>query len=282
VQTSEVLPLLAVSATEALQWIGVAAAIVAAASIIPFYRQAREAVRARSLESALAVLKLIDDDVVREVRERVYDPAFEDAIRQGFPVDRSVTATPDQLNDFFREQGTSWEKVHRYLASLEHISMLVVNDFVPDEIVDMYFGRLLPQQWNAFSPVILSQRRFYDNKDFLQHLEMAARLLGNGNLTRIIPRRWHPGRRRRFRKDRVRLTAMLHRRHGPVELVNMPAADAPLHPDPGPDPPPDPPPEPVPDPPPAPGPPPLHGPAPGPPTDEPPTPAPPAEPGPSR
>jgi hypothetical protein len=231
--TAEAPAMLAVTASAVLQWVGAIAGAVAALAIVFFYRQAREAVRARSLQSAITILDLLDDKDIREIRERVFDQGFQSAITNGFPEDS--VATPEGLTAFFRGLGMSWEKVHRYLASLEHISMLIVNDFAPDEIVDMYFGRLLPYQWNVFSPLIIAHRRFYGNKDFLQHLEVAARLLGNKKLSKIIPRRWHWKRRFNFWVRKRELIKQLHSRHDPVWLVNMEQASAPLEAEPEPE-----------------------------------------------
>ncbi len=215
--------LLAITSPSWVQWVTAGTAVVGLWAIYFFYRQAREATRARSLQSALAVLDLIDDPDVRFVREWVFRPDVQRAIDKRFGRPRADTpknewpkaVTPAQLDAFFSgiEQALTWAKVHQYLASIEHISMLIIHDFAPDEIVDLYFGRLLPYQWFVFSPLILSHRLYYKNEDFLQHLEIAARLLGDGNCRKIMPRRWNLIKRNRFWSDRRNLVKELRGRH---------------------------------------------------------------------
>jgi hypothetical protein len=187
------------------------AAVIGAIAVIFFFLQAHEATRARTLESTTALLHILDNPDVRQIREAVFAPGFRERLAA---VLAGSGSDPDSIDQSLQRLGPEWRwrTTHSYLASLEHISMLILHDCAPDGIVEMYFGRLLPHQWNVFCPLILKHREWYRNEDFLQHWEKAAEFLG-GDYRKYLPRRWWMLRRKwRFGRERLRLLAQLRKR----------------------------------------------------------------------
>jgi len=68
------------------------------------------------------------------------------------------------------------------LASLENVSILVLHDLAPDDIVEMYFARIAPQHWQALRGFIDFMRKRYGSNDFLQHFEMLNTLMAQEGL----------------------------------------------------------------------------------------------------
>jgi hypothetical protein len=87
------------------------------------------------------------------------------------------------------------------MASLEHISILVLNDLAPDEIIEMYFGRLIPHHWSVLEPLITSIRGSFLPTDFLQHLEILNKLL-SARVLMLSPRQ----------RSRLKRKALMERR----------------------------------------------------------------------
>lgn len=172
------------AAITAIATAGAFAVIITAAILT--YRQVREASRARKLESALAVLTYISSPDLRKARRLVHTHYAE--------INQTVKSNPswEALDAFFKKvsQGqVDLECFHSYLASLENISILVLHDLAPDDIIEMYFARLAPQHWSALSEFIVFMRRTYGSSDFLQHFEMLNTLLAEGGLN-LAKRIW--------------------------------------------------------------------------------------------
>lgn len=153
-------------------------AVVITAAILA-YRQVREVSRARKLEGTLAVLTHISSPDLRNARRLVYTHQRE--------INEVVKSNPswDALDAFFKKISNNqvdMERFHSYLASLENVSILVLHDIAPDEIIEMYFARFAPYHWNALSEFIGFMRRTYGSSDFLQHFEMLNTLLAEGGL----------------------------------------------------------------------------------------------------
>jgi hypothetical protein len=143
------------------------------------YQQVREASRARQLESALAVLDLIDSPEHRQARRIVY--------LHHQQLNELVKRKPntEQLDSFFKsvsEDKVDFSCFHSYLAFLEHISVLVLHDLAPDSIINMYFGHMTPRHWDVLEPLVLFMRSVYGSDDFLQHFEMLNTLVKKNGL----------------------------------------------------------------------------------------------------
>lgn len=172
------------SAITAIATAGTFAVIITAAILT--YRQVREASRARKLESSLAILTHISSPGLRNARRLVYTHQAE--------IDQIVKSNPswEALDAFFKEVShgqVDLERFHSYLASLENVSILVLHDLAPDDIIDMFFARLAPRHWNALTEMILFMRRTYGSDDFLQHFEMLNTLIAEGGLN-LEKRTW--------------------------------------------------------------------------------------------
>jgi hypothetical protein len=138
------------------------------------YKQVREASRARKLEGALAVLTHISSPSLRNARRLIYSHHAD--------INARVKSNPSwrELDTFFKEiSGGQVDMVcfHSYLASLENVSILVLHDLAPDDIIEMYFSRMAPHHWNDLGPFIQFMRKYYGSTDFLQHFEMMNALL---------------------------------------------------------------------------------------------------------
>jgi len=138
------------------------------------YVQVREASRARQLEGALAVLTHISSPDLRNARRLIYTHHAD--------IDAVVATNPTwkELNDSFKRisnDTVDMECFHSYLASLENIAILVVHELAPNEIIDMYFGRMAPHHWERLAKFIEFMRSYYGSDDFLQHFEMMNQLL---------------------------------------------------------------------------------------------------------
>jgi hypothetical protein len=168
-----------------LIWYGLSAISTAATAIIVFtaalftYRQVKEASRARQLESALAVLTYINSPDIRNARRLVFT--------KHEAINREVASNPtwEELDSFFKR--ISGHKVdlqcfHSYLASLENVSILVLNDLAPDNIIEMYFARMAPHHWTHLQDFIVFLRNYYHSDDFLQHFEMLNELIEQNGL----------------------------------------------------------------------------------------------------
>lgn len=165
-----------------LFWAGVSATATALTFVIVVtaaiftYVQIREASRARQLEGALAVLTHISSPDLRNARRLIYTHHAD--------IDALVATNPTwkQLNDFFKrisDDTVDMECFHSYLASLENVAILVVHGLAPDDIIDMYFGRLAPHHWERLAKFTQFMRSYYGSDDFLQHFEMMNQLLAS-------------------------------------------------------------------------------------------------------
>jgi hypothetical protein len=157
---------------------GATTAVVITAAIFT-YRQVREASRARKLEGALAVLTYISSPKLRRVRRLIYTHAAE--------INAATDPNPswEELDAFFKRLSNgdvSFAIFHSYLAALENVSILVMHDLAPDDIVEMYFARIAPQHWRDLSRFIAFMRKRYASDDFLQHFEMLNELMKDGGL----------------------------------------------------------------------------------------------------
>jgi hypothetical protein len=147
------------------------AAVMVIAGGIYGYVQLKEVIRAGQLESALAFLRLIDSAEFRNARRLVYSPnactKLAEAVRDG-PQGEVLSQRLEGLSG----NTVNLDKFHSYLSSLEHLSILVMNDLAPDPIVRVYFGRMAPHHWRTLQPFIRFMRDYYHSDDFLQHFEM--------------------------------------------------------------------------------------------------------------
>lgn len=153
----------------------IASTIIVAIAAAFGYTQLREASRARQLEGALAVLECIDSPDHRRVRRFIFTHHHELA--------KKMESNPNlkQLDSFLKDvsnEEVDFQTLHSYLASLENVSILVVHDLAPDDIVEMYYGNLAPHHWQALQPLIMYMRNLYESDDYLQHFEMLNKLLG--------------------------------------------------------------------------------------------------------
>lgn len=152
--------------------------IVVISAAIFTYNQVREASRARRLEGALAILTHISSPDLRNARRLIY--------KEHEKIREKVKSNPtwEELDAFFKEVsgGTvDMSCFHSYLASLENVSILVMHDLAPDDIIEIYFGRIAPHHWSALSEFIAFMRKYYGSTDYLQHFEMmTALLVANG------------------------------------------------------------------------------------------------------
>lgn len=138
------------------------------------YRQLREAARARRMQSALAVFDHISSPDYRNARRFIYSHHEELAtfVRE----DPSWEA----LDEFLLERSagrTDLDRFHSYLAAIENLSMLVLHDFTPDDMIEMYWGRMAARHWADLGPFITFMRQRYHSDDFLQHFEMLWKLM---------------------------------------------------------------------------------------------------------
>ena len=76
------------------------------------------------------------------------------------------------------------ESFHAYLASLESMSVMVLHDLAPDNIIEMYYARLVPSHWLHLEHYIRYVRRKYGTDSYLQHFEMLTGLLIAGPLSK--------------------------------------------------------------------------------------------------
>ena len=163
-----------------LVWASVSAIATASTLIVVVvaaaftYAQIREASRARQLEGALAVLTHISSPELRNARRLVYTHHSE--------ISEVVANKPSwqELDAFFKkisDGSVDMECFHSYLASLENVAILVLHELAPDDIIEMYFGRMAPHHWEKLRTFIEFMRTGYGSNDFLQHFEMMNALL---------------------------------------------------------------------------------------------------------
>jgi hypothetical protein len=138
------------------------------------YAQIREASRARQLEGALAVLSHISSPELRNARRLIYSHHAE--------IEEIISRKPSwqALDIFFKQisdNQVGMETFHSYLASLENVAILVLHGLAPDDIIEMYFGRMAPHHWERLTKFIEFMRSYYGSDDFLQHFEMMKILL---------------------------------------------------------------------------------------------------------
>lgn len=137
-------------------------------------RQVREAAKARSLQSFLAIMDRIDAPDLRKARWLVYarHKELSRKIRQGPSV--------EELDRYLRtitHEAVDLDTFRTYMASLENISILVMHNLAPDDLIEMYFGRLVPHHWDVLASFISYMRDKYQSDDYLQHLEMLDKLI---------------------------------------------------------------------------------------------------------
>jgi hypothetical protein len=150
--------------------------IVVVVAAVLTYQQVREAVRARRLEGALAVLTHISAPELRNARRLVYT-------HHAAICDKcSSNPSWNELDAFMLELSAGKVDLtafHTYLASLENIAILVMHDVAPDDIIEMYFARLAPHHWETLRVFVEFMRQSYGSSDFLQHFEMFNALLAD-------------------------------------------------------------------------------------------------------
>jgi Domain of unknown function (DUF4760) len=168
-----------------LFWAGLGAVSTAIASLIVIfaaaftYLQVKEAGRVRKLEATLAILEHISSPDLRNARRLVYKKHHE--------INEKVKSNPswEELDAFFKDISNGKVDIssfHTYLASLENVSILVLHDLAPDEVIEMYFYKMAPRHWENLTPFIEFLRKYYDSNDFLQHFEMFNTLLAKKGL----------------------------------------------------------------------------------------------------
>lgn len=191
-----------------LLWSGVTAlatlmtlAVVIVAAVFT-YRQVYEAGRLRKLESALAILDHISAPDLRNARKLIYTKHAE--------INAKVISNPswEELDKFFAEIShgkVNMTSFHSYLASLENVSLLAMHDIAPDDIIEMYFGRMAPHHWESLHGFIIYMRQYYESSDFLQHFEMFNNFLKQkialGGDKRITSRLLEQKKSRRIKRD---------------------------------------------------------------------------------
>ena len=172
-----------------LVWYAISALSAAATLLVVFYaavigvRQIREAARARQLGSALAILKYVESPELRRARKLLYSRQFCEELRNRVPRIWSETA----MNTFLKEvssEEVDWVQFRTWLAALETMSILVLHDLAPDEIVNLYFGKGIRHHWDILQPLITSLRAYYGGSDFLQHVEMLDEFMRRGGFRR--------------------------------------------------------------------------------------------------
>lgn len=193
------------SGTTALVTLATLLVVVTAAFLT--YRQVYEASRVRKLEAALAILDHISAPDLRNARRLIY--------MHHTAINEKVKCNPswEELDTFFKE--ISQDKVdmacfHTYLASLENVSILVMHDLAPDDVIEMYFARMAPHHWQSLDGFITFMRRYYGSNDFLQHFEMFNRLLEKEGLS--IDRRLRTGLLSQMRSGRIKRELLAQRR----------------------------------------------------------------------
>ena len=166
-----------------LFWAGLSAVstflafVVVAVAAYLTLQQVREATRARKLESTLAIFDHASSADLRNVRRLIRTKHAE--------ITKMISTKPSwhDLNQFLEtlsEGSINIEHFHAYLASLENISILVLHDLAPDEIVEFYFLSRAVRQWESLAPFILYMREVYQSTNFLQHFEMFVKLVKQG------------------------------------------------------------------------------------------------------
>ncbi len=193
-----------------------ATALVLASAAAFALSQFREAVRARALQSAMAVVEHVNGPHLRNARRLIYTE--HDRIAKKLADD----PTWEELDGFFKEISgghVDLSGFHTYMAELENVAMLVLHDLVPDDLILMYFGRMAPYHWHYAGPFIRFMRVRYSSDDFLQHFEMLVKLIQQnglrlqGVLRPSLPKRlwnsiWDPS----HRKKRAMLLERYRRR----------------------------------------------------------------------
>ena len=142
-------------------------------------RQVREAAKARTLQSFLAIMDRIDAPNLRKARWLVYARHKE--------LSRKISQDPsaEELDRFLRvltDQVVDLDSFRTYLASLETISMLVMHDLAPDDLIEMYFSKLVPHHWSVLASFISYMRDKYQTDDYFQHFEMLDKLISMDGL----------------------------------------------------------------------------------------------------
>ena len=157
---------------------GLAFLVVSVAAFLTF-QQVRESTRARQLESALAILDHTSSPNLRNARRLLYTKHTE--------ITQKVSTNPSwlELDAFFKEISDGCVDIqlfHTFLASLENISILVLHDLAPDDIIDFYFAPRVIRHWDYLCPFIAYMRKLYNSTDYLQHFEMFVTLIRDGGL----------------------------------------------------------------------------------------------------
>jgi hypothetical protein len=153
--------------------------------------QIREAVKSRQVSSTLAIIEYMDDADLREARGLLSDPAFCNALEGAVPQPWSPGAATAMDAFIQRVSGgrVRWRQFRGWLGSLENISVLVMHDLAPDDIVDLYFRKSVERHWSQLQPLIRSLRGWYGDDLFLQHLEMLNQFIQSGGFERTAAAR---------------------------------------------------------------------------------------------
>jgi hypothetical protein len=152
------------------------------------YRQLREATRARQLQATLAVLDFISDPALREARRFVYQHSA--ALAEKLSSEQGMGWSElDTAIDTLSGKRVNLAHFHTYLSSLENLAILVMHDLAPDDVIEMWFGRMAQEHWRDLQAVLKFFRAKYGNDDFLQHFEMLQQVIRQKGL-RPSPSSW--------------------------------------------------------------------------------------------
>ena len=161
-------------------WSAVAALATLSGTVIVLFgaifalRQVREAAKARSLQSYLAIMDRIDAPNLRSARWLVY--AHHKELSQVIRKNPSTRQLDRYLRRLTRDE-VNLAILRTYLASLENIAILVMHNLAPDDLIELYLGSLVPHHWNALRDFTVYMRAKYNSDDYLQHFEMLVKLM---------------------------------------------------------------------------------------------------------
>lgn len=169
-----------------LVWLAVQAVATAATFLVVLaaalltVSAVREAARARRLQSAVTILDHISSDELRAARRYLHTSSS--ALNAKVSTDNPSWPELDRFISESSGETVDLASLHSYLAALENVAMLVMHDLAPDDLIEMYLGRMAVRHWNDARPFIDYMRMMYQSDDFLQHFEMMVALMEENGL----------------------------------------------------------------------------------------------------
>jgi len=149
--------------------------VVAVAAILTF-SQVRESSRARQLQSAMAIMTYNNSEELRSTRQQIVEHA--DAINKKLTENPQLSLSEiGTFLDGLSRGHLTLHKLRSHLSSMEQVSVLVLHDLAPDDIIEMVFHRQAKRHWLIALPFINYMRNYYGSNDYMQHFELFVQLL---------------------------------------------------------------------------------------------------------